>query len=61
MRFLDIPILFVIVMLGAMRPNTWTLFVTGTALALVAAAFFGRILMAVLEQQGLLDEIGMPG
>jgi uncharacterized membrane protein len=37
-HFLDIPILFVIVMLGAMRPNTWTLFITGTTLALVAAA-----------------------
>jgi uncharacterized membrane protein len=36
-HFLDIPILFVIVMLGAMRPNTWTLFVTGTAFALAAA------------------------
>jgi Predicted integral membrane protein (DUF2269) len=37
-HFLDIPILFVIVALGAMRPNTWTLFVIGTAWALVAAA-----------------------
>jgi hypothetical protein len=37
-HFLDIPIFFVIVMLGAMRPNTWTLFITGTALALAAAA-----------------------
>jgi len=37
-HFLDIPILFVIVALGAMRPNTWTLFATGTMLALVAAA-----------------------
>jgi hypothetical protein len=37
-HFLDIPILFVIVMLGAMRPNTWTLFITGTAFALAAAA-----------------------
>jgi uncharacterized membrane protein len=37
-HFLDIPILFLIVMLGAMRPRTWTLFVTGTAVALVAAA-----------------------
>ena len=37
-HFLDIPILFVIVALGAMRPNTWTLFVAGTLLALVAAA-----------------------
>jgi uncharacterized membrane protein len=37
-HFLDIPILFVIVALGAMRPNTWTLFVVGTLVALVAAA-----------------------
>ena len=37
-HFLDIPILFVIVGLGAMRPNTWTLFAVGTLLALVAAA-----------------------
>ncbi len=37
-HFLDIPILFVIVALGAMRPNTWTLFAGGTLLALVAAA-----------------------
>ena len=37
-HFLDIPILFVIVALGAMRPNTWTLFTAGTMLALVAAA-----------------------
>jgi hypothetical protein len=36
-HFLDIPILFVIVALGAMRPNTWTFFATGTLLALVAA------------------------
>ena len=37
-HFLDIPIFFVIVMLGSMRPNTWTLFITGTAFALAAAA-----------------------
>jgi uncharacterized membrane protein YecN with MAPEG domain len=37
-HFLDIPILFVIVALGAMRPNSWTLFAVGTILALVAAA-----------------------
>ena len=36
-HFLDVPILFVIVMLGAMRPNTWTLFVTGTAFAFAVA------------------------
>lgn len=37
-HFLDIPILFVIVALGAMRPNSWTPFAIGTGLALVAAA-----------------------
>jgi hypothetical protein len=36
-HFLDLPILFVIVALGAMRPNTWSLFVVGLALAIVAA------------------------
>jgi hypothetical protein len=37
-HFLDLPILFVIVALGAMRPNTWTLFAVGVALALIAAS-----------------------
>jgi hypothetical protein len=36
-HFLDLPILFVIVALGAMRPNTWALFVMGLVLAVVAA------------------------
>ena len=31
-HFLDLPILFVIVALGAMRPNTWALFLVGTIL-----------------------------
>ena len=37
-HFLDIPILFVIVALGAIRPNAWTLFAAGTLSALAAAA-----------------------
>ncbi|MER3422730.1 MAG: DUF2269 domain-containing protein [Nitrospiraceae bacterium] len=36
-HFLDLPILFVIVALGAMRPNSWRLFWTGTVLAVIAA------------------------
>jgi uncharacterized membrane protein len=36
-HFLVLPILFVIVALGAMRPNTWALFGVGLALAVVAA------------------------
>lgn len=36
-HFLDLPILFVIVALGAMRPSTWTLLLVGSTLAVVAA------------------------
>jgi uncharacterized membrane protein len=37
-HFLDIPILFVIVALGAARPTTWMLFAVATGLAVLAAA-----------------------
>jgi hypothetical protein len=43
-HFLDIPILFVIVALGAMRPTTWTLFAAGTASALVTAALLTLVI-----------------
>lgn len=43
-HFLDIPILFVIVALGAMRPNDWTLFAVGTTLVLVAAAILTLVI-----------------
>lgn len=43
-HFLDIPILFLIVALGAMRPNTWTLFLVGTALAVVAATILTLVI-----------------
>lgn len=43
-HFLDIPILFVIVTLGAMRPNSWALFITGTAFALAAAAILTLVI-----------------
>jgi len=36
-HFLDLPILFVVVALGAMRPNDWRPFVVGTVLAVTAA------------------------
>jgi hypothetical protein len=36
-HFLDLPILFVIVALGATRSNTWTLFAVATVLAVGAA------------------------
>lgn len=37
-HFLDLPLLFVIVALGAMRPNTWNLFGIGVVLSLITAA-----------------------
>jgi uncharacterized membrane protein len=43
-HFLDLPLLFVIVALGAMRPNSWTLFAIGTGLALVAAALLTLVI-----------------
>lgn len=36
-HFLDIPMLLVIVSLGALRPNTWTQFFLGMSLALIVA------------------------
>lgn len=43
-HFLDLPILFVIVALGAMRPDTWALFLVGTILALVAATVLALVI-----------------
>lgn len=36
-HFLDLPILFLIVALGTIKPNTWTLFVVGTLMAITIA------------------------
>lgn len=43
-HFLDIPIFFVIVALGAARPNTWTMFAVGTVLAVLAATILTIVL-----------------
>jgi hypothetical protein len=43
-HFLDLPILFLIVALGAMRPNSWSLFWTGTVLAVIAAAILTLVI-----------------
>jgi uncharacterized membrane protein len=37
-HFLDLPILFVIVSLGTLKPGTWTLFAVGLAIAIAVAA-----------------------
>jgi uncharacterized membrane protein len=37
-HFLDLPMLFIIVALGVIRPTSWTLFFVGSAIAVVLAA-----------------------
>jgi uncharacterized membrane protein len=37
-HFLDLPMLFLIVALGAMKPATWTLFIAGSVIALLVAS-----------------------
>jgi hypothetical protein len=36
-HFLDLPILFLIVSLGALKPENWTLFIVGSLVALAVA------------------------
>jgi uncharacterized membrane protein len=38
-HFLDLPILFLIVALGAIKPDSWALFVIGSAVAILIAVF----------------------
>jgi hypothetical protein len=37
-HFLDLPLLFVIVALGAIKPNSWTLFIAGAGAAILITA-----------------------
>lgn len=43
-HFLDIPLLLVIVSLGVLRPNNWTVFAIGVAAALIVAAALSAVL-----------------
>jgi hypothetical protein len=54
-HFLDLPILFLIVALGVIRPDTWTLFVVG-AVASVAVASFLTIYIPTLYRWGVQPE-----
>lgn len=38
-HFLDLPMLFLIVALGVIRPDTWALFIVGSMIAVLTAAF----------------------
>jgi hypothetical protein len=53
-HFLDLPILFVIVALGAMRPTTWALFVVGTTLGVVAAMVLALVIPRMYPFQALV-------
>lgn len=59
-HFLDLPTLFVIVALGAIKPYTWSLFLIGTTLAVCAAMLLTRALPATVVCL-LCAEAGKPG
>ncbi|MDF2764077.1 MAG: hypothetical protein K0S81_1071 [Rhodospirillales bacterium] len=58
-HFLDIPILTVIVSLGALRPETWTQFVIGTALAVAAASVLNYAIPRLYPWTGAEAEAGL--
>ena len=39
-HYLDLPMLFLIIALGAIKPNTWDVFIYGSLIAVVLASFF---------------------
>lgn len=39
-HYLDLPMLFLIIALGAMKPTSWNVFIFGSFIAIVLAAFF---------------------
>jgi hypothetical protein len=59
-HFLDIPILTVIVSLGAMRPETWTQFAIAVALAIAAASVLNRVIPRLYPWTGAKADAGLP-
>jgi len=39
-HYLDLPMLFLIIALGVIKPTTWSMFLTGSLIAIVLASFF---------------------
>ncbi len=39
-HYLDLPMLFLIIALGVMKPATWSMFLTGSLIAIGLATFF---------------------
>jgi uncharacterized membrane protein len=58
-HFLDIPILTVIVSLGALRPESWIQFVIGTALAVAAASLLNYTIPRLYPWTGAEAEPGL--
>jgi uncharacterized membrane protein len=54
-HFLDLPILFVIVSLGTVKPNTWTLFIAGLVVAIAVATTL-TIVIPRLYPRAALDQ-----
>jgi hypothetical protein len=58
-HFLDIPILTVIVSLGALRPATWTQFIVGTALAIAVASVLNYVIPRLYPWTGAGSGAGL--
>jgi uncharacterized membrane protein len=59
-HFLDLPLLFVIIALGVIQPATWSLFLAGSAAAVLVAAFL-TILIPRLYPWSQLAEPSLSG
>jgi uncharacterized membrane protein len=51
-HFLDLPMLFLIVSLGALRPETWTLFIVGSLVALAIATALTIVIPRLYQWAG---------
>ena len=51
-HFLDLPMLFLIVSLGALKPDTWTLFFVGSVVALTVATALTIVIPRIYQWSG---------
>ena len=51
-HFLDLPMLFLIVSLGALKPDTWTLFFVGSLVALAVATALTIVIPRIYQWSG---------
>ena len=60
-HFLDLPILMVIVSLGAFRPDGWSQFLIGTALAIAVATILTLVLPRLYASEATLRSVDASG